>query len=184
MPKKNIITYELKNEAIKNMRCFNPILKSAAENLSDLFFIILDCKDPNGFMKSASESSYTTNGGIVFDLKNRDGKIFSLLVSPNHEISKNIKDYFPVLRSAGANFSDFFAIIRNCKYPHRFMESLDKNSYRTKDGLMFDLKNLNGKTFSILVAPNHEISKNIEGFDRLLSDKTGILFYKTGMEVK
>jgi hypothetical protein len=37
---------------------------------------------------------------------------------------------------------------------------------------MFDLENLDGKTFSILVAPNHEISKNIEGFDRLLSAKT------------
>ena len=54
------------------------------------------------------------------------------------------------------------------------MESLNKNSYSTKEGIMFDLKNLNGKTFSILVAPNHEISKNIEGFDRLLSDKTGM----------
>lgn len=174
MPKKNIITYELKNKSIKNMRRFNPILKSAAENMSDLFFIILECKDPYGFMKSASESSYTTNNGIVFDLKNRDGKIFSLIVCPNHEISKNIKDYDPILRSAVANFSDFFAIIRNCKYPHRFMNSLNKNSYSTKEGIMFDLKNLDGKTFSILVAPNHEISKNIEGFSRLLSDKTGM----------
>lgn len=101
MPKKNIINYELKNKSIKNMRRFNPILKSAAENLSDLFFII-----------------------------------------------------------------------QNCKYPYRFMESLNRNSYHTKDGIMFDLENLDGKTFSILVAPNHEISKNIEGFDKLLSDKT------------
>lgn len=81
MPKKNIIKYELKNKSIKNMRRFNPILKSAsaAENMSDLFFIILDCKDPYGFMKSASENSYTTSGGIVFDLKNRDGKTFLYL---------------------------------------------------------------------------------------------------------
>lgn len=173
MPKKNIITYELKNKSIKNMRRFNPILKSAAENMSDLFFIILDCKDPYKFMDQARKNSLTTSGGIVFDLKNRDGKIFSLLVSPNHEISKNVKDYLPVLiRSAGANFSDFFAIIQNCKYPYRFMESLNKNSCSTKVGLMFDLENLDGKTFSMLVAPNHEISKNIEGFDRLLSAKT------------
>lgn len=93
MPKKNIITYELKNKSIKNMRRFDPILKSAAENMSDLFFIILDCKDPYGFMKSVSENSYTTNGGIVFDLKNRDGKTFSMLVAPNHEISKNIEGF-------------------------------------------------------------------------------------------
>lgn len=171
MPKKDIITYELKNKSIKNMRRFNPILKSAAENMSDLFFFILDCKDPYGFMKSAVENSYTTNGSIVFDLKNRDGKIFSLIVCPNQEILKNIKDYDTILMSAVANFSDFFAIIRNCKYP---LESLNKNSYSFKEGIIFDLKNLDGKTFSILVGPNHEISKNIEGFSILLSDKTGM----------
>ena len=184
MPKKNIITYELKNKSIKNMRRFNPILKSAAENMSDLFFIILDCKDPYKFMDLCSKNSYTTTGGIVFDLKNLDGKTFSILIAPNHEISKNIEDYTPIIESAGANMSDIFTIIQNCKYPHKFMNSLNKNSYSIKVGIMFDLKNLDGKTFSILVAPNHEISKNIEGFDRLLSDKTGILFYKTGMEVK
>jgi hypothetical protein len=174
MTKKKIIKYELNNKSIKNMRRYNPILKSAAENMSDLFFNILDCKDPYGFMNSVSKNSYTTNGGIVFDLKNRDGKTFSMLVAPNHEISKNIEDYGPILRSAGANMSDFFSIIQNCKDPHRFMESLNKDSYTTNVGIMFNLKNLDGKTFSILVAPNHEISKNIESFDRILSDKTGM----------
>ena len=97
MTKKKIIKYELNNKFIKNMRRYNPILKSAAENMSDLFFSILDCKDPYGFMNSVSKNSYTTNGGIVFDLKNRDGKIFSLLVSPNHEISKNIESFDRIL---------------------------------------------------------------------------------------
>jgi predicted MPP superfamily phosphohydrolase len=174
MSKKKISKYELKDKAIKNMRRFNPILKSAAENMCDLFFSILDCKDPYGFMSSVCKNSYTTNGGIVFDLKNRDEKNFSILVTPNHEIPKNIEDYSPILGSAGANMSDFFSIIQNCKDPHRFMESLNKDSYTTNVGIMFNLKNLDGKTFSILVAPNHEISKNIESFDRILSDKTGM----------
>jgi predicted MPP superfamily phosphohydrolase len=174
MSKKKISKYELKDKAIKNMRRFNPILKSAAENMCDLFFSILDCKDPYGFMSSVCKNSYTTNGGIVFDLKNRDEKNFSILVTPNHEIPKNIEDYSPILGSAGANMSDFFSIIQNCKDSHRFMESLNKDSYTTNVGIMFNLKNLDGKTFSILVAPNHEISKNIESFDRILSDKTGM----------
>jgi hypothetical protein len=97
MTKKKIIKYELKNKPIKNMRRYNPILKSAAENISDLFFSILNCKDPYGFINSASNNSYTTNGGIVFDLKNDDGKTFSMLVAPNHEISKNIESFDRIL---------------------------------------------------------------------------------------
>lgn len=93
MPKNNIINYELKNKSIQNMRRFNPILKSAAENLSDLFFIILNCKNPYKFMDLCSKNSYTTTGGIVFDLKNLDGKTFSILIAPNHEISKNIEGF-------------------------------------------------------------------------------------------
>ena len=93
MPKQNIIEYELKNKSIKNMRRFNPILKSAAENISDLFFIILHYKNHYKFMDSVIKNSYTTNGGIVYDLKNSDGETFSILVTPNNEIPKNIKDY-------------------------------------------------------------------------------------------
>ena len=116
-------------------------------------------------MDQARKNSLTTSGGIVFDLKKRDGKIFSLLVSPNHEISKNIKDYFPVLRSAGANFSDFFAIIRNCKYPHRFMESLDKNSYRTNGGVMFDLKNIDAISVNLLKEFGDRIANEAKPID-------------------